>query len=368
MRFLKYKMKKKGQRIPIGFVEAMIKVEDVIWCAASDFNALMKIDLKQRKIEYINRFPDEKNEKRLFSDIIYEKGKLYFVPMNAEKIVIYDILNEKFSFIEFNKKIYSSHYFSNYKFCRGIMYNKSIFLICATYPAFIRVNLSDNSIEYIDEWVSEIEKKRTIDDIGYFTNYYQYENIVYIPCCCCNIIVEFNMENLTFIYHEIGRKDDRFSDFTLYENEFWVSLFNNNEIIKLNKNNWKYIERKAYGCDSISIEILELNRELFLFPFKMNEVINLGKKDERYPISEFNLPVGFEYRVIKNEDNAFFFLDNIAGVIKFNGKTKKYYQIIFEIDEKIVEMIIRDRMKKKYVFFEKEIDLVDWIMYIRKME
>ena len=68
-----------------------------VWFAAALFNSLFSIDLKNGEIEWEGKIPEETDGmENLFRDYIAVDDKLYFAPINAKNIAVYDTACGKF--------------------------------------------------------------------------------------------------------------------------------------------------------------------------------------------------------------------------------------------------------------------------------
>lgn len=218
-----------------GGLEAAVLIDHYIWGAASEFNALMKIDVETNRMELVEHFPEEDIfSTRLFGDAVHMDGKLIFVPMSASNIAIYEIADRRFTLIPIDERIVndSKFYKRKYKFCKAVVQDRNIYIISCSFPAIIRLNMDDYQLTYITEWVGVLNRHISDWSEVYFRSVcVSKEKEIWMPSCSCNMVVKFSLIDASFQYYEVGGQEGHYSDIEYDGKLFWLSSKNGHELI-----------------------------------------------------------------------------------------------------------------------------------------
>lgn len=165
-----------------------------IWFTEYDYNALMKMDKKSHRVEYIGSFPGEPFLKEhLYTSAAVCGGKLYFAPYWAEEIAVYNFKTKIIRKLSLDKPC-KKHavYYENGRFIRVVSIGRNVYFIPAHYPGILCYNTEQGRIRCFDDWVDEIETFRT-GDSWYFTEFELVGNKLILPCACADAIVIFDI-------------------------------------------------------------------------------------------------------------------------------------------------------------------------------
>lgn len=348
----------------IGIIEAMILIDEYIWCVAGSFNALLKINMNTGKIYYMAEIPDEEiHKQRLYSDIQQYKNKLFFVPMAAKDIAVYNMQNGEFVKIKLKQPKKIGLYKEDYKFSKCIIYNSNAYLFNVSYPAIIKVNLDNYTIDYIDEWMNYFKLSEKNKEKVYFRNICREGNCIYLASCCSNIIIEFDLESEKIFVHKVGKENEFFSDIAFCDNKIYLSLLSENKVIILDKKNWIEIGRIETGIEiSVSIEMKEWNNKIFYFPISMSEILIIENETVKNRInlkedSHYNI-----FKVINNKKNCYFIPEGNRYIMMFSMFDYNIKKIPLYVDDKLKDLLI----KKKIIIDERFIGIQTWITCIKK--
>lgn len=350
----------------IGILEAMILIDGFIWCVAGNFNVLLKINVNTGKINYIAEIPEEKIcKQRLYSDIQQYRHKLIFVPMAADNITIYDMQSEKFTKIKLKKPTKkNSLYKEDYKFSKCVIYNSNAYLFNVSYPAIIKLNLDNYTIDYIDEWINCFNLSKKNKEKVYFRNIYREQDCIYLASCCGNIVIKFELENEKISVHKVGKDSEIFSDIVVDENRAYISLLSENKVIVFNKKNWTEIGRIILEKGmSVSIEMKKWNNKIFYFPLHMTEILVIENETVKNKIilhEDYNQCNVF--KVINNQEKCYFISERNKYLMIFFMDCYEIKKVQLCIDDKLRNYLI----KMNNLINEYFIDIQAWIDSIKK--
>ena len=201
--------------------------EDV-WFTAFYYNALFKLDKESSKVEYMGSFPNENPYGiRLYSYVVKQCGKLYFVPLNAKEIAVYDLNTGQFEKIDFDKNrskngidIVENN--PGFKFSMAVVYSRYIFFIGMCYPAIVRYDTETRNIDYFTDWVNPLKQRGCSGEL-YFIGGALDGNKLYLAACETNAVVAFDMNTFKSSVYEIGSKDSKYRGICFDGKHCWLT-------------------------------------------------------------------------------------------------------------------------------------------------
>lgn len=120
-----------------------------LWFSAQNFNGLFKMSKETYIPEFIGCFPDEEEfGERLYFGIAESNGKLYFSPLSAKEIAVYDINSNTFEKIKI-KEIKDKKY-ETLKLYSIAAYNDKVAFIPWAYDSIVLLDTNTSEIKYID--------------------------------------------------------------------------------------------------------------------------------------------------------------------------------------------------------------------------
>lgn len=268
--------------------EGKYEDESYIWFSAYTHNGIYRINKRTQKVKLIGRIPGEKGYKaRQYKVVISLNDWMIFVPLSAKEIAILNCKNNKIKKISL-KKIPDKRkrqYIEDCKFWTGIAYKNYVYLFGLSYPAIIRLEPDTEEMEYYVEWIDKIEKKiENIKEIYFFVEGIIRGNDVYLPFCCTNAVLIFNLENKTTKIVEINSKVKGFCGIVDDGENLWLAPEKNQDqnIIKWNPDSGKikvipvsYTNPKAKIASLLIIENI-----IYLFSNKTEDVYVIDCKTE----------------------------------------------------------------------------------------
>lgn len=176
----------------------MVEGNGKLWMALLNRNGICKIDKSTKNARIYKIF----ESRPLYEEFLYccvEKVENYliFSPGMAEEIAIVNLEDESITCIPLKKVNYiCKEKQGEIKFWNIIRYQKSVYLLGVTYPAIIKLDMSLGKVEYITDWLEEVEKNIKEDDTnGYFSDGYVINNgVAIIPVSCMNAVLELDLE------------------------------------------------------------------------------------------------------------------------------------------------------------------------------
>ncbi len=177
----------------LGF-QCGIVIEGELWFSSFWGNGLFRYDGKTAQL--VDCF-SEKGAK-LFSDVVKYKNKLFFVPLVANNIYIYDLLSGEMKSISYKDPKTNDFVFA-------ILYERYIYMFPWSYSGILKLNPETFDMEVIDDWMNEDFRKCQLSNAPYFRGDYVREgDTVYIPFCNAHAVFELHMDDGSNSVHDVG--------------------------------------------------------------------------------------------------------------------------------------------------------------------
>lgn len=332
-------------KIPFYFQDC-IRIDNDIWFASGDYNGLYRYNLEEKSTERIVVFPHESFcQGGLFLKICKYKNNLILVPQYAKRIYIFNIDS---GFLKDLAIPALEEGLQGPYFCDAIVCKEYIYMMGTRYPGILKVNLENDEVEILGQWLEEYRIKTKISNNGYFLGMkgvLDYNNY-WIPCYQCNKVLKMNMQTGNYCFYEVGRKENKYARIIKIDNLFVLVTHNSENFCRI-----AFWDASTDRCDELQIamqayvdrEIVACGDYIWVLSFVSNEIYRVGVKDrviKSYSVSGISEMQIVFARVIQNE---LFFCDYTQTWHKINnlGMIEKVESGIKECtDEKELEEII----------------------------
>ena len=330
--------------------EAIARWEgDIAYAANMDYNALFEVDMVTGNCKYIRMFNEKCDKKRLFTTAYKVGEKIYFVPASADRIAVYKPEDNYLYEIEIDSVNLSDYKFykKNAKFNAGIVKNKFLYLTPCTYPAIIRINTTNDEMDYFSGYFS--------GDFMFRKAPYLDETIIYLPDTKSNRVLKFDVDSCKGNLVKIPTKHFGWWSMCKIQEKFWLSPKESGPIICWDEKNNTVVEYGKYPADYeksdfLSSLIFEHDNCPFILPANSN--MGLSVDVEKNTIIQWKID-----GVSKGSEVALLYIDgnNIGVRITLNGKVA--YKLINKCDFKIknFEFKFVDNREKYYEDYSKVI-------------
>jgi hypothetical protein len=301
----------------------MCVTDDGIWFVQGMCPILYFYDIKINEITKAEAIQiGESYGEGLFSQIYNLENKLYLVPNNSKKIVIYSIYNNTFEYIDILDFSYNM-YINCYEL-RGYLY-----FIPYRAKKMIKLSITDkNDIEYIDMNYNDRED-------NCINSACRKGNIVYGALWEKNEIVEIDLDTLQVKCIKVNY-DYEFSQIEKYRDLFYLYDMKNKKIIVFSEKfdeivNEKYIGYKICNFKikkdgSIILDSGETNDVIFInSDFERVKKIEISKYTDFIDVGKYQFNVWDEYK------------DVMLGIGK-NGILYKYYNFNEKIEKQDIKI------------------------------
>ena len=344
----------------IGMTEAMIFIEDEIWTVPAKSNVLLAINVKNGKTRYIAKISDSKKY-RLYSDIVRYDDNLYFIPLSADKITIFELNTGKVRNIEFEFPMEyegKTRYLDDYKFCKGYVYDDKLYLFGCTYPAILRIDLKDECVTYIKGWVENVEDRTINSRVGYFRGWLLHDNKMFFPSASSSCVLMFDFLDEKVRIIEIG--NESYSDIIYWKEFFYISTFESGKLLRVKD----LLHHEDIVCvntamPSYTIKLYANDSKMFIIPFELEKFCIW---DENRKMRLLDIESDFIFGVIAHDGYIYFVGDNNPNLLRINLADDSDIQKINMIfDEKIKKYLYGEYFEGSNVIPEELMGLNDFI-------
>lgn len=242
---------------------------------ASDFerNGLFKINVETCECEYLREFPDEDiNVAGLHCCAKWIGNKVYFIPAAGKNIAVYDTESGEIKTIQIphaNKK-----YKDSMKFVSAVDYVDSLWIIPATYPGVLKLNVTTEKLSLINQWVGN-------DDYMFRRGIVVKNNFFYVANGSNNIVLIFDMNKEEGRIQRVGTNNNGVQDMCEFEGYLVLAPRECGAVVKWNPETNKIWEFREYpqGFNPQKIvftDVYDFGAELLFVPANSNCGIRLS--------------------------------------------------------------------------------------------
>lgn len=338
----------------------------------SDYNqnSLFKVDINTGECQFLRFFEDEPMKiKRLHCSALQIDNKIYFIPGSGNKISVFYPENNIIDSIEIPvpKTGQYSFYKVQYKFVSAVKYRNSLWLVPATYPGVIKLNLCTNEIEVFNNWIEN-------DEYMFRMGLCVEEDRFLIANGKSNAVLVFDMKNELGKIVYIGDKNFGNMGMVKIENEYWFAPRLPGAIISWNPKSRVVKEYDTYpkefvGGNIVFSRIYAYGDKIVFPPAQANVglIYTNGKIEiDKDVVWKINSQSNVEY-LFESEEYMFFReitkgqSDRCMKISKSDNSLSEYS--FFFLDDKIREknMLKLSLLKKEMILENENIKLNDYI-------
>lgn len=322
----------------IAMVPACMSINDRgIWFINAMLPIIYFYDFKEEKVNWYKVIPKCKNS-QLYSFLgIYEyENKLFLIPDNANKVMVYDKIKDFFREIEINDISYGAFRgctcLDNILYCIPFKYNKIIGIDVVT-----------------DKIVHEIEWRKTngLSDVNYINDYAVQGERLLAVVPHKNMVLKCNLKERTWDSFYVGGENNSYVAIGCLNNTGYLFDLHNNSIHCCNIdekriNTCMQIESKAVrittGRDYLILDnVLD---DKWILMDKNHNVVRQDAYNYRDIKNAFSTPYNYACWG-QNEKGNLIGIDNYNHIIEIDAKGNKKEKFLF-VDRHIWEKSLTD--------------------------
>lgn len=335
---------------------------DDMFFSTAQFNGLFKVNMHERKVKFINTFPNDlRTERRLHSAAVRYKDEILFWPDLSHHITLYNIINNNFYSFDYPLKISEEYMTLCPLVSTGLLIGACAYAFGSRYPCIIRYNFETRQLKVYDEWVEDFKKYGFKENTSFFRlNICQTGSSIFASTFHNNVLVEFDIKTEKVIFHQMKNhiqgilQSNKDMIWLLTEKgtlDVWNKRDNSFETIDLGSD-LKEMGKNLHCCANMP-------KEIWLFPYLYGSILVINKKDNK--VKAKNL-------ITIDEDERY--VNDNLGIVWFNRvyKDKLYFMSVIENrlycfaesgNEEFCIDILGDKAEiDKYLFQDQEMSLL----------
>lgn len=192
------------------------KINNEYFGTSSMHGGIFKINNNFSNISYISSIESNNNATNIHTFSVAYENKIYLSPNAGDDFICYDTENSTFEKIGKNKeKVFYNQI---------LTYNDKIIYLPLFSSTIAIYDTKNKSWTYNDSGLNKILKEKPdIPNIPIIRDFVIYNNKLYICCQYSNIITEFDINQKTFQYYNIGDKEVGFNCIDIHEKNIYLA-------------------------------------------------------------------------------------------------------------------------------------------------
>ena len=210
------------------FVEDCAKLGDRYYFASINYNLLFSVDESLSNLALEDCFPEEDFfAQRLSSKILIWDDCLIFVPMNSDKLWIWNN-----NIREWKGYRVPTLGMNRDKFFQAYIKDDTLYMFGCSVPAIVVFDLHNGNFRVIDEAFKSIStKKRYLEEACFRKNYIKIDNEIFMASCLDNSVMIFNLLDESVRLVKVGRDENKYSGIVFDGEKFWISSTNEYKVV-----------------------------------------------------------------------------------------------------------------------------------------
>ncbi|WP_207652709.1 hypothetical protein [Desulfosporosinus sp. FKA] len=204
--------------------------EKYVWFILDQFGMLLQIDLSTYKVSEVDWIP---NEDKFTGKMLYwaakeYRGKIYFSPVSAKEIAVYDIDSKRFDKIAFRTPDTDISTYSEI-YCGIFPYGDYVYFIPAHGRNIIRLNTQTNELDFYDDWYEKLNCIMPFPSSGSDLRLHN----ALVPCFAkdsiwlaagygANAVVEFNLKTHSTTVYKVSDNNYHYGMIRFDGENFWL--------------------------------------------------------------------------------------------------------------------------------------------------
>ena len=257
---------------------------ECFWFTADNCNALFKMDKDTWETEYIGKFPDENDLGfRLYAEIIEYEGRLFFTPLYAREIGVYDKRNRTFSKISFDElgigfledsgqaaSFYSAH-----------LIGDCIYFMPHERNAALKYDITNNAVYAIYDWADAVTEKYELTMPRLIFKSVYINGCIYAPISGGNLLEVIDISSGRVSVLEIGAKGTTYFDICFLKDSAIIVPLQGTHIIRLRLPDMEITEIPLEESNIYQFFSIETcGDKLYAIPYQYKEMLEITIDDK----------------------------------------------------------------------------------------
>lgn len=191
---------------------------EMLYFFSHEINVLYSYNLEKNEMEILGSVPEKGVLQEFVSTSIeYFENKIYVIPLNINKLWVFDLKTRKWNALDFLKERYKN---IGIKFWRSYIFEQKLYMFGCRIPYIVCIDLISYEVIYIE--IPEINYNAE-NALCFSRGLCCVNNVLYIPFLTSNQILEFNLVEKSMKRISIGDIANRYMDLDWDGDKFWIA-------------------------------------------------------------------------------------------------------------------------------------------------
>lgn len=335
-------------------VQCGVVYENDIYFPASNTNALLKMNIMSKKVEWVGKFPyDDDNKVMMFSQCFLFEDTIIFIPLFAKGIYSYNIVQNKFELI-IDKGDDKAHW------AHAVRCGDELILVPALSGNISKYSHSKKEIFDTDIELKDIEGLQFHKFALPYTDACMQNGKLWITCGFKKWLYEVDVDNGTVRKHTLNISSGKgLSRIVALDNKLWIGVNRPSIIISYDLENEEICEYNTFSNETEEFNLLEnpikditiVDEQMWLLPSSGDAIAIIDKTGQLIKIIELSKEENQVSAYRKHSFTKFCFgCDTLEGFFLLPCGSMKSLLLDCEgnIKDKVLAVVEDDR------FFEKQ--------------
>lgn len=193
------------------------------------YNLIYSLDLIEKKTHIISSLPENSfYSERLAGSIHVWDNKLIVVPLEAEKVWIYNLEEKTWNGLELAGDITEK----KYKFMGSILYEDSLIMFGFGYYGVAVLNLANNEFAVLNKLEEDLKNYKKNDGCFWGESYVVKDDKLYLATLFSNKILCLDLNSYAHQFFDVGDAGCKYAGIDWSDNHFWIIPRNSAQIVK----------------------------------------------------------------------------------------------------------------------------------------
>lgn len=336
---------------------ARVYIENnIAWFISINDAYLYKMNLDNGYIEQVIPLLETANMEFAFYDILNYEDCFVFVPCRFDKVLILDRKDWSKIYVEIPQTDWRIGE-TSFNFFTGIININSLYLFGFSYPGILKMDLRTKKFENFNHWANDEKLVGQRKDGCFHVNYFQQNNLVYFPFENINALMIFDLVSENTTIQNMGNDESGYISIEYDGEDFWLIPrdVNVNRIVSWNPDTKKTRYYDQYPEDFevypyAFYQTVNIDEKLLLFAHAGRSNISIDMHSGKMELFEdlYDVPEkGSKYPIVELRDGKILLIlhDRLIWWDYYLGKKK---EILYKLDEKIINRIVNKRIKNSF--------------------
>lgn len=312
--------------------EDCIKIENEFWYASGRVNGLFKSGITNGETELVGLFEGESADRwRLFSGMVRQGNKLFFIPYTASRLFVYDLDAKRMEPVILNSVE------PQYLLCCAV-HDEKILMIHANKDSFLVYDTVSSEVCMLDGYRKRFGITGRCVEEGILKR-----GKFYTGCEKNNRMLIVDLENMRLESVKIGIDNTGYKMIG-EKSEYLLACDEKENVYKIDLSG-KILEKmtcleRVNMRDDYNNKIIIMNDDLYVFSFTENKIKRINMQTAQmaeidimeYEDSSYCVPLKRHWGAVKKLDQEILFVSNADLRVRILDQSLNVQEVVFDIE------------------------------------